>query len=175
LADRGICLESEWPYDPVPIAGNPAQGDAINPSLTARFSAGLRRIKRHHYAVGARRGNAASILALLRQGRPVAVSVPVFHDAIIGRDNWNMPGGEKFGAVANPPPSSVVNGGHAVLIVGYVPNSLDPLGGMFIFRNSWSTSWGYELPSPGQAAPRPGYGEMPASYIDAHLWEYAAL
>ncbi len=68
---------------------------------------------------GARRGNAAPILALLRTGSPVAVSVPVFRDRLIGRDNWNTPGGEQFGAVADPLPTSIVEGGHAVLLVGH--------------------------------------------------------
>lgn len=175
LANRGICVESEWPYNPAPIAGNPAQGDAGNPAMSARSDAVSRRIRNYYHVVGARRGNAAPILAMLREGRPVAVSVPVFRDTVIGRDNWNMPGGERFGVVTNPLPTSVVNGGHAVLLVGYVPKPLDPLGGTFIFRNSWSAAWGYELPSPGQLAPRPGYGEISASYIDRHLWEYATL
>lgn len=175
LTNRGICLESEWPYNPVPLVGNPSQGDAANPSLSAKFDASRRRVAGHNHVAGARSGNAAPILALLRKGCPVAVSVPVFHDALSSRDNWNMPGGERFGAVMNPPPRSVVSGGHAVLLVGYVPNPLDLLGGTFIFRNSWSAAWGYELPSPGQLAPRPGYGEISATYIDRHLWEYATL
>lgn len=175
LARDGVCAESEWPYNPAPVAGDPAQGDAANPSLIARFDARLRRIGGYRHYVGARRGNAAPIFALLRTGHPVAVSVPVFVDKLIGHDNWNSPGGEKFGAVTNPLPTSIVDGGHAVLLVGYVPDALDPIGGRFVFRNSWSTHWGYELPVPGRAAPRPGYGEISASYIDAHLWEYAVL
>jgi hypothetical protein len=175
LANHGVCAESEWPYDPVPVAGNPAQGDANNPSLTARFDARMRRVRGYRHFPATRRGNAAPILALLRAGSPVAVSVPVFRDRLIGYDNWNTPGGQQFGAVTNPLPTSIVDGGHAVLLVGYVPDALDPLGGRFVFRNSWSPQWGHALPAPGRAAPRPGYGEISASYIDQHLWEYATL
>ena len=34
-------------------------------------------------------------------------------------------------------------GGHAVPIIGYINDSSQPGGGVFICQNSWSTSWGY--------------------------------
>ncbi|HVJ63097.1 MAG TPA: hypothetical protein VM555_10350, partial [Tahibacter sp.] len=88
-------------------------------AATVRLHARMRYVCGYRHFPGARRGNAAPILALLRAGSPVAVSVPVFSDRLIGRDNWNTPGGEQFGAVADPLPTSIVEGGHAVLLVGH--------------------------------------------------------
>lgn len=35
-------------------------------------------------------------------------------------------------------------GGHAVPLIGYIDDSSQPGGGVFICQNSWSTSWGYK-------------------------------
>lgn len=35
-------------------------------------------------------------------------------------------------------------GGHAVPLIGYIDDSSQPGGGVFICENSWSTSWGYK-------------------------------
>lgn len=45
-------------------------------------------------------------------------------------------------------------GGHAVPIIGYIDDSSQPGGGLFICQNSWSTSWGYH-----------GYFYMPYSVL----------
>ncbi len=45
-------------------------------------------------------------------------------------------------------------GGHAVPIIGYIDNSNQPGGGVFIVQNSWGTGWGYQ-----------GYFYMPYSVI----------
>jgi len=51
-----------------------------------------------------------------------------------------------------PPPSDVV-GGHAICIVGYDEQ------GRFIFKNSWSSSWGSD-----------GYAKLSADYLDKIDW-----
>lgn len=51
-----------------------------------------------------------------------------------------------------PPPSNVV-GGHAICIVGYDEQ------GRFIFKNSWSSSWGSD-----------GYAKLSADYLDKIDW-----
>ena len=45
-------------------------------------------------------------------------------------------------------------GGHAVPIVGYINDSSQPGGGVFICQNSWGTPWGYH-----------GYFYLPYSVI----------
>lgn len=35
-------------------------------------------------------------------------------------------------------------GGHAVPLIGYIDDSSQPGGGVFICQNSWNTSWGYQ-------------------------------
>ncbi|TDR36591.1 papain like protease [Tahibacter aquaticus] len=166
----GICAESLWPYAPNLIANNAGHTGLGNPTAVATADA-ARRTSLLNHGVGATQGNAALILAELQAGSPVAITVPVFWDPLSNQNNWSTPTSWSYGGVIDPPPSSVVSGGHAVCVVGFEPDLSEPLGGYFIFRNSWGVSWGASLPGGGYKGPEPGYGQISAAYVDRYLWE----
>jgi C1A family cysteine protease len=90
-------------------------------------------------------------------------------------DNWATNVGWSYGFVLDPPPASVVSGGHCVCVTGFVADEAKPLGGYFILRNSWSAQWGSLLAAAGYLAPEAGYGQISASYVDQYLWELGRL
>jgi hypothetical protein len=142
LTSEGICLEVEWPYDQNNISGNVSHGGPNTPSATVVASAAGNKHTGSTYQIFNAPGyGAAAVLTALESGRPVAISLPVFKDPHVRRavDNWNTPVAWLYGRVLNPPPTAVVDGGHAVCVTGFVPDAGEPKGGYFIFRNSWST------------------------------------
>jgi hypothetical protein len=176
LEIKGVCSASEWPYDPALIPGNLSHGSSNAPSLGAQASAKANVWKARWYeqctVPGA--GAANKVLQHLQHGRGVAISLPVFRDAVAtnGTDNWNAPVAIEYGRVTNPPATGVVCGGHAVFIVGFVPHSDDAGGGSFIFRNSWGAQWAHSPGhSPSGNVPEVGYGEIFASYVEEYAWE----
>ena len=84
--------------------------------------------------------------------------------------------GTLYGQVLDPPATAVVDGGHAVCVVGFVPDADETTGGYFIFRNSWGTgAFGRRLPVRGSHAPERGYGQISATYVEKFLWEMCVL
>ncbi len=177
LGQEGLCEEPLWPYNPIPVVGNPGQGGPGTPSAAAQADAAGNRVVPGRYRCGTPAGNAAELLRwLVEAERPVAISVPVFHDRLAAQsNNWVSPVGWLYGRVLDPPATSVANGGHAVCVTGFVPGSTEAFGGYFILRNSWGTTWGQSLPHPSYAAPGPGYGQISASYVERYLWEMLQL
>ncbi len=174
LANIGICSEALWNYNPVPMPGNVSQQAATDPSSAARADAVARRYAPTLYQTSG--GAAAVLTALQSRQRPVGISVPVFVDSTQPQgNNWNTAVGVLYGRVIDPPPTSIVDGGHAVCITGFQPDPSEPLGGWFILRNSWGTSWGTSLPVPGYFAPEIGYGQISATYVDKYLWEILGM
>lgn len=171
MAKHGICTGNLWPYSPQVVLGNAAHKGLGGPRPAAVNDA-ARRLRQLVHHVGVQGGNAAPVLAAVLAGNPVAVSLPVFWDPYTQRSNWHTPSSRLHGFVADPPTASIVSGGHAVCIVGFAPDNTEPLGGHFVIRNSWSTAWGSNLPSPGYFAPEPGYGQISLSYVDKYLWEW---
>jgi hypothetical protein len=173
LASLGICEEPFWPYNPTPGA-TPAQGTATDPSGAANQNALLNGRNCGVYLRNPGASGFDILRDLLREGRPVAITLPVFRDTLVtdGTTNWTTPTGWSYGRVLNPPPTSVVVCGHAVCVVGFVEDEEEPTGGYFIVRNSWSTEWSADSPSPPNSfAPEPGYGDVSATYVKNFLWE----
>lgn len=177
LAADGICSEGVWPY--IGAAVTPVSGQtSTEPTAQARTEAAL-----HLFTIGLYNmrptGAATAILQGLQRGRPVAVSLPVFVDptmAANGPNNWTTQIGWLYGRVLNPPPRSVVVGGHCVCVTGFVPDQNEPNGGHFIIRNSWGGAWGSQAPAGGTwLSPEPGYGEISATYVDSYCWELLQL
>lgn len=174
ISQTGICEEALWPYSGVPLPNITGAGTNI-PSANATANAKANAIAPTSYRQAP---GAGAVLSALQQGRPVAISLPVFQDPIFptGPTNWTTPSGWSYGRVLNPIPRSVVVGGHAVCVVGYEPDPDEPQGGYFIVRNSWGPIWASQAPSAGNSySPEPGYGEIAASYVDAFLWELLDL
>ncbi len=170
MQQHGLCDESLWPYVQQSAIGPVHQG----PPPAAAASAGQSAC--HLGGATASPSNGQALYRQLAQG-PVAIGVPVFADpANPSRDNWNVGALVGYGRVAEPPPLSVVTGGHAVCCVGFSPDSNEPAAkGWFIIRNSWGNSFGSVLPHGGYHGPEPGYGQISWAYVDSYLWEMCWL
>jgi Papain family cysteine protease len=181
LDPTGICEEALWPYNPQSIVGTFCQNGHGGPSTAALADASRNALKTATYQVFHAWGTGATaVLAALSRGNPVAVTLPVYGDPYDKTlpDNWQTLSGVTYGRVLNPPPVSVVRSGHAVCITGFQPDSREPKGGYFIFRNSWGTTWAANAPASiglGYHSPEPGYGDISATYVDDFLWELLEL
>jgi hypothetical protein len=126
-------------------------------------------------------GPARAILSRLRRRRrPIAISLEVSEDPNTGVNNWTHPTAVDYGHVFDPVPGAQFSlMGHAVCVVGFVPDKHEPLGGFFIIRNSWGTGWARNAPDrragSRNCSPGPGYGQVSATYVDQYLWEWCQL
>jgi hypothetical protein len=173
LQSDGICHENLCPY--VSSIVSPVSGPAPNAAATAEATT-------HKFTATTYQtrpsGAAAMVLQLLGNGRPVAICLPVFRDPMLpnGPNNWTTPIGWAYGRVLNPPPASLVCGGHCVCVTGFVPDSGEQRGGHFVVRNSWGSDWANLAPSPTSSnSPEQGYGEVSASYVDTFCSELLQL
>jgi C1A family cysteine protease len=80
----------------------------------------------------------------LAGGHPVVFGITVY-------DSFMSDQVAKTGTVPLPGPNEAVQGGHAILLVGYYTSGKQR---RFKFRNSWGADWG-----------RKGYGSLPAEYV----------
>ncbi len=122
---------------------------------------------------------AQKILDFLKQGLPVAIGVPLFQHSS-GLTNWVLPATMRSGIVlcpddAQPPPLTGPRAdGHVVCITGFLPASSDPLGGWFVFRNSWGLEFGshsvFDAGKP--TAGLRGFGLISATHVNNYCWEY---
>jgi hypothetical protein len=174
LLSHGTCEERFAPYNPNEIPGSAGQGKPFQ----AAFNDAIRRVRHAATLVtpNSPAGNAKQVLQELRStGRPVAIAVPVFFDPITQANNWGTAVGVLHGHVIDPVPTSVVRGGHAVCVTGFVPDPQEATGGYFVLRNSWGPLWGRSLPDPNYFGPEVGYGQISATYVDRFLWQYCRL
>ncbi len=178
LAWSGICREAEWDE------GDPPDGTPI--SQAAMTAAGARLAPTGFYLdqpPGAARqpGLARLIRGQLAQRRAVAIALPGFRDRALatGRTSWDRDSVWYSGYVPDKLDTEVMveDSGHAVCVVGFRPDPSEPLGGYFVFRNSWGPFFGREasepvLGPPGPTrSPAPGYGVMSASHAENACWE----
>jgi len=178
LADYGICGERDWPYNPEFIPGHAGQPGNGNPSYTALAQGKRNRMTGSPKSFYGLTGSAAMALAMLQIGRPVAIALPTFSDSASSMySSWSTPVARAYGRILNPPPTARRSGpGHAVCIVGFQPDPYEPLGGYFIFRNSWGTGWASRAPATGHSyAPAPGYGDVSATFVDKYNWQMLAF
>ncbi len=169
LHDFGVCPEADW-SDNGPFAGQPDQA--------AMQAAASNRCDSLYIVADSAKGRpdnlAQTIHEELRQGRPVAVSLPGYSAG--GDPNkpttWINPStlltGEVLGPVNGDKP--VDASGHAVCLVGYQSGTVDMPGGYFVFRNSYGLRFArdYRMTQPTDPAPRvpgPGYGTIPAQFV----------
>lgn len=138
----GVCPESEWAYD---IARFTEQ-----PPAQCRIDALKEKALKYHRITQ----NLSQMKACLAQGLPFVFGINVYQSFMDATDgNIPMPGnGEQC------------IGGHALLCVGY-----DDAKQVFIFRNSWNTSWGQQ-----------GYGTIPYAYLAdqgqaADFWQISVV
>ncbi len=176
LASHGVCKDSYWPYNPIPSPGNPTQADSANPSQTALQDATGRRLTTVSYGdPSPQNSGKALLLAQELQNGPVAVGLPVFRDSLSRVSNWSWSGALDYGHVLDPTTFSFVTAGHAVCVCEYIPSTVAPGGGWFVFKNSWGvntwSSGGAVAPPAGHPSWKPGYGYLSAAYVDEYLLE----
>ncbi len=151
----GICDEVVWPYVSEVIPGNEGQGPPpadIGGSDKHRLSESAA-LDRHDSAV---------IRNTLDQGRPVALSVPVF-PSWVGNPMLKL-----SGFIPMPLPGTSHTDGHAMCGVGYGFDSQFAGGGFLILRNSWGIGFAPQSPV------APGHALLPFAYWDEYGWELFA-
>lgn len=133
VAKLGAPNESDWPYDISRFAEKPPK-KAFTDAL------------KHQALAYARVPQTVTALqSVLASGFPVIFGFTVY-------SAFESSEVASTGVVPMPTPNDTVEGGHAVLLVGYKTN---PDGSVtFEVRNSWGTDWGDS-----------GYFWMPASYV----------
>jgi hypothetical protein len=172
LQQDGAPPEADWPDDTAP--------DADPPDAVAARAQKVAPVSYWDLGTAKRPPNVArAVLDLLKEGRPVAVSLPVFRPPGSppgSADNWWLPHVVADGFVQDPPPDwPFAEAGHAVCLLGFRPDP-DPAleGGWFVFRNSLGDRWATEAPDDSVAdpvVPGRGYGAISARYLDRAVWE----
>lgn len=117
LAESGVCRNSLWPYDP-----NAVDRAAAELPDGTRDDARRRRIARRSVYILDSPGNVDEVKGLLcglngRLQAPVAVTL----------------------TAADPKRDPL---GHALVVVGYEDDPMNPGEGWFLLQNSWGTEWG---------------------------------
>ena len=178
LETDGICLESYFDETAVPKGQQPdviAKKDAADRKYRAAFY-------RDYPPPGEREADLARwVYSELKSERPVAIALPGFHEPadLLGRTSWDRDSIWLSGVVTDPQSphdNGVPGSGHAICVVGFEPQSTDPLDGHFIFRNSWGAAFGKNLNivlsgTSGPLVPMRGYGKISANYVEKYCWE----
>lgn len=173
LAAKGICRSQNCRYSPTPIPAQHFQGGR-RPSPAAIRDATKRVVKGNVHGPGP--GTANAIYGRLQKGCPICIALPVFRSTSrLGGNNWTSVVGQARGRVLDPPPGSTAGNGHAVCVTGFVPDPAEALGGYFVIRNSWGSTWGRLGNSTDPRNPEPGYGSVSATYVDKFTWEWLNL
>ncbi|HEY2071730.1 MAG TPA: C1 family peptidase [Rhizomicrobium sp.] len=130
----GVCFEGsdsgEWPYNPAQFAAAPPK-----PCYTAALANQVETYSRLTATTDQLKGCLAS-------GYPFVFGFTVY-------ESFESPQVAKSGVLNLPKKSEKVEGGHAVMCVGY-----DDGKQRFIIRNSWGAGWGMK-----------GYFTMPYAYL----------
>jgi len=130
VAKQGDCDETMWAYDISKFRDKPP--------------AACYKIAGTHKAVVYQRvtRDLSQMKGCLASGYPFVIGFSVY-------ESMMTPDVDKTGNISMPKPNEKLEGGHAVLVVGY-----DDTRQYFILRNSWSDAWGNK-----------GYGTLPYAYL----------
>lgn len=129
LARMGVCREDLWPYEIGRFARKPparCYEEALLHTVTS-----YQRLE-----------SLTEMKACLSQGLPFVFGFSVYEHVM-------SQAVARTGVIRMPKPNERLQGGHAVLAVGF-----DDVKESLIFRNSWGSAWGRE-----------GYGELPYGYL----------
>lgn len=149
LRHYGVCLETDWPYEPGARAGDITRGQPSRESIAAAT--------RRKVGGGGKleSTSSAAVITALAEGLPVLLGLDYY-------PFWTQSGQAlRGGRVRLPLPGETRRGGHAVCAIGYQKDESAPGGGYIIFRNSWGEDFGAEN------AYACGYGYVPYEVVDA--------
>ncbi|MEP2716164.1 C1 family peptidase [Pseudophaeobacter sp.] len=186
LATKGICSEALAPYQLSDLKSGLFSKHP--PSEAAEAEAAQNKflpIKYEDFFGGSVPDTTADcILEELRQGRPVALGLPVFKLKNSTKTNWTYNGALNSGIVFDPVArpelvdSDTRTFGHCVCVTGFQPGPAELGGGWFIFRNSWNGHFG-KYPGPALAGypniGRRGNGAVSLDYVNGYTVEYLSL
>ncbi|MGP8251858.1 MAG: C1 family peptidase [Terracidiphilus sp.] len=119
IASRGVCPESEWPYEEAKVADKPPAQCYTD--------------AKECQAIGYQRltsGNLNQLKGCIASGYPFVFGFTVY-------DAFESDAVAKSGVLDLPGATEQTQGGHAVLAVGY-----DDATERFTVRNSWGADWG---------------------------------
>ncbi len=202
LRDAGYCGERQCGYSGAARMPVDDPGPAPDPAVIARAAA-------HKYtgplfyddlSTPCPPGPAARILGLLAAGHAVGVALELWRDRAWppGVTNWTLPEALFEGDRGNrpqvsgivPDPGRPDRGeaplegagalGHAVCIIGFIPDARERRGGYFLARNSWG-SRGFAADPASCTLPglrphlRRGHAVISAFYVDQYSRELFAL
>lgn len=131
VANLGVCPETEWPYDINKFANKPTP--KCYTDATKCQAVGYQRLDS---------SNLNQLKGCIASGYPFVFGFTVY-------DAFESQEVAKTGVLNMPGPKEKVQGGHAVLAVGY-----DDATQRFTVRNSWGKDWGIK-----------GYFTIPYSYL----------
>jgi len=119
LVEKGVCAESEWPYDIARFAETP-------PTVCYRDAA------QHKVTAYARLKTLSDMRQCLASGFPFVLGFSVY-------ESFESPAVARTGVAPMPAAGEQLLGGHAVMACGY-----DDAAGRLLCRNSWGTGWGMD-------------------------------
>jgi C1A family cysteine protease len=131
IANQGVCPETEWPYDIVKFVDEPSPQCYADAKACEAVS--------YQRLVST---NLNQLKGCIASGYPFVFGFTVY-------DAFESEQMAKTGQLSMPGPKEKVQGGHAVLAVGY-----DDATQRFAVRNSWGKDWGLK-----------GYFTMPYAYL----------
>jgi len=145
VAKQGACPESMWTYDDTPPPAEDAPCPTCKYAQKPPANCYTEALKHQVLSYQRITHSLSTMKGCLASGFPFVYGFTVYD---------NFPFETTTGEIPMPTQQNGVLGGHAVLAVGY-----DDATQMFIFRNSWGSSWG-----------KGGYGFIPYAYlIDSNL------
>jgi hypothetical protein len=150
LKDLGQCSEQVWPYNGDP----PCNGNGVRPA-NARDEAARHTLE----TVILEPRSVSAIKSALAKGCVVGFSIPVYNSWFQSQET------RRTGRITMRIGKEPVNGGHAMVLIGYQDHAVSPGGGFFILRNSWFGQWGTQCPFGD------GNGTIPYAYISNENWE----
>jgi C1A family cysteine protease len=129
LTQLGVCSEKEWPYI--------IEQYAIQPPQQCYTNASKHQILEYH-----RLNTLLDMKSCIAGGIPFVFGMSVYSSMMTADV-------KKTGTVPMPHDIDSLEGGHALLMVGYDDNI-----NLLTFKNSWNTTWGDK-----------GYGTLPYDYV----------
>jgi C1A family cysteine protease len=146
MALFGVPPEEYWPYD-IP------NFDVEPPAFCYAFAQNFQAIK--YYRLDPPGQSATKVLESIKVN--LAAELPVMFGFTVYSSM--PPVGDGKGEIPFPKDGDSVDGGHAVVAVGYDDKKkISKDTGALLIRNSWGTDWGVN-----------GYGWLPYSYVETEL------